>query len=936
MAFINITDALAQQADGAAVMASPAQRKLEADDFSTMDTNGVTEGAGGSGNLNYLLLQAWQTQDQHMSADGTYLSAADLVDTTIAQGDGLLGGIASPLSEGIQSTGGVSISANPLAGSESITAAGSTSGAGVTITPSQGIELSPVGIGIDNGPSAVSDVGIYSASNSTTNTTTIINPPPGTPGTPDNPPHGGDGGPLIDVHVDAGANDTLSPVTDAVSDTVTTATDLVHNTVTDVLNGDISNLPGNVTDAVADVVDNVSSTVTAVTDTVQNAVSDVAGVLDTPLTLSNPLAIVGALNDVSLVQDLLGNNTLGVGADLRGLLSINLDLTSVADGGLLPDLGAALNIQFGDVVQGLVPDNIPLVSSLIDNGLDVQQSVDGLTQSLLGTDLDSVLPMLQSAAADLGSSLDGILDNTPLAPVVDQVENVVNTLTGDLAGQVEGLSTDVLSGVTDNLGGVLENVASGLGDAGDQLAQALDPVDGLLGGALADTPLGDVTQNLQDALGGLLGGGGSDDTDLNIAAGDTALYVPLDAVEGILGDIDLNLDVTSGGTPDVHIGLLGDALSDPSGSVDDILNNALSDPLAPIADALGGLGDTGGLGDVLGGIVSDPLAAIADTLSDPLAPVTDALGGLGDAGGLADVVDNIVSDPVAAVTDTLDTLGGLGDTGGLGDVTDTVNNILGGLLPDPTPTDPGDTDISLGLGDGLAGLDTPLDLTVGLDPLENLVGDVDVGGQLGDVANDLVDSSLNIDALAPVTDAIDSTINTVTDQLDNITDPLLGQVDDGLSAITAPLLDQVSDVLGGGLLGAGDTDTGDSDLSVSTDVLGLPVDVDVNLDAVENLTGDIDINLPILDSNGGDAELQVGDIDLSPLADTVADLANTVTDSMGDLLPPLDGGTDPMDLVGDALGSVVDVLPTPTDTVDTVVGGLLGGGHHSGGLFGGW
>lgn len=242
----------------------------------------------------------------------------------------------------------------------------------------------------------------------------------------------------------------------------------------------------------------------------------------------------------------------------------------------------------------------------------------------------------------------------------------------------------------------------------------------------------------------------------------------------------------------------------------------------------------------------------------------------------------------------------------------------------------GDIDI---LGDNNIGLPV---VDINLDPLENIVGDIDLGVGIGFDPDDgltidldtvlvdipILDGAINIDI--PL-------LNPVIAEVLNIADPVLDIVTD----ITQPLLDGVAttaESLLGSLLGAPPPTDGDYDLQVHTD-LGIP-NLDVNLDVIENIVGDIDIGVT-LDALGGDSiglgiETIVADL---PLANIGADLGVPV------IMPVVNGALAPAaDMLGDITApetlagifenpaeAIPDILETAVEGVADTVSGAVSG-----------
>ncbi len=267
--------------------------------------------------------------------------------------------------------------------------------------------------------------------------------------------------------------------------------------------------------------------------------------------------------------------------------------------------------------------------------------------------------------------------------------------------------------------------------------------------------------------------------------------------------------------------------------------------------------------------------------------------------------------------------------------------------PGPGPgdnggTDPGDTDLH-------ADADTPIGsvtLDVLLDPVEQLVGDIDInaGAQvsLAPLAQGhLPTIGVNADALllgthlgintTTLTNPVTNSVNTLLDTLDPIINPVLNPV---MSPLPQPLTDLIN-----GFNGDGDTDLA---INPAADLLGLPIAVGgiaVPLDPVESLLGDIDLNLnPALGVLGGGHPVDLGlngvfngqafDFDLpgatGPLADLLAPLDGLgdhgAAEAVNGLIDDLDAATGLEDTLDDALDPAAGLL----DDVQSGAAGLTG------------
>jgi hypothetical protein len=235
----------------------------------------------------------------------------------------------------------------------------------------------------------------------------------------------------------------------------------------------------------------------------------------------------------------------------------------------------------------------------------------------------------------------------------------------------------------------------------------------------------------------------------------------------------------------------------------------------------------------------------------------------------------------------------------------------------------GDDDIDI-LVDNNIGLPV---IDINLDPLEDIVGDIDLGIGVGfDPENGLtvtldtvlldiplIDAEINLDIplLNPVVGSVLEAATPVLDSVTGIVQPLA----DGLATTAESLI--------GSLLGAPPPDGQDVDLSVHND-LGLP-QIDVNLDVVENIVGDIDIAVDLTHGEDGigiglnalfaDIPLAEGHIQLDvPLA------AGAVNGALDPLAGMLGGVTQP-----EALAALVDdPLCTLPELAETIAGGAAG------------
>ncbi len=248
--------------------------------------------------------------------------------------------------------------------------------------------------------------------------------------------------------------------------------------------------------------------------------------------------------------------------------------------------------------------------------------------------------------------------------------------------------------------------------------------------------------------------------------------------------------------------------------------------------------------------------------------------------GLPEIAVNL--DPVEGIVGDIDlTLGVSHDQDGI--IVDLNALALGTQLPEVTldtgaPAAGGDTDLSVANDLGLP------QIGVNLDPVESIVGDIDVGvGMTHDA--DSLSIDLNVLALGDQLPATDITVSTsaVSDVVNTVTDTLSGIADQaaGVQSVADSAID---------LLTAG---------ASSTPVTGVT-------DAVST----------VVDTASSWTETAATDT-----ASTIGGLVDTVTSGLGAVLPEPTG----------AVSSGLSLLTGLTDTHSSSGHGLLGG--HHGGLF---
>ncbi|PZQ46654.1 MAG: hypothetical protein DI551_04700 [Micavibrio aeruginosavorus] len=964
-------------------------RKLDADEYMANDLDGVTESATGSGNLNFLMMQAGQTNEAIGNANPFNIAMNenpfDHFNPAFSNGFGITGNNNDPLDTNMDRGFGGDSGAGELG---QLNGSNNTSSTAGNLSASNHASNS-------QSTNPFSDVTNYASSSSSNLSSSTITPANngsnGSDGVSSNGQNGVDGTDGIDG---TGGGDTIiENITNIIDDTTTNLGDVINNTTT------------NLGDVINNTVDNTSDILTTITnnvfDTINNIFNNGGGlgpiglnldvlvddITNLNLDIINGDTITNVLNQtldtaplLNPVQDLLGNllshTSLDVlinpfqpdtGADDTDLhIGTDLELLGIH----LPDLGIDVPL---DIAEGLLGD--------IDINLD-------LTNELLGG-----LPLLGggSGNGDTDLSLGGlepILGADILNGIAETIVNPVENLVGDLdIGGALGLG---LLGTDNNDGGPDTDISIPLGLGlmdnavlGDTLNISLDPVENILGDidldlGIAANILGNIAEpffdnlaggngqndllaqlgdGLSSAVGDILPFGDGVDTDLSLVTGidllgvdlvDNALNLALNPVEDLVGDLDIGGNIGLGllGTNDTNGTDTDVVIPIDLGIIDNaLLQDGLNISLDPIESVVGDIDlDLGIAGNILGNMAPDMFDAAMGG-SDLDSPLSQVGGGLSDFMG--DLVPFDQTGDTDVVIDTGLDLGvaGLDDAGQL--VLDPVENILGDVdlnvtpdfdflgLPDNSGTD-SDLTINLGIGD------MPLlgqDVHVPLDFAENIVGDIDLGvdlsSDIGDTIGALTDPLLS-DALSPVdnalfdiVDAVNNTLSPVTDGLAFWADPIIADAvtnaDNGLQSF-----DSVTNALTDGTnFNIDQLDSGLSSLLQTVD---------------ETLNSTIDGAVVLLDSSAGNT----GGLDLGALASsvtgsdpisTLTTWTETILPSAGDIL-----GTgltaDPSSMIPDPIITMPTTsLPTiPVITTAPIVSGLLGGsgngGSHHGGLFG--
>lgn len=527
--------------------------------------------------------------------------------------------------------------------------------------------------------------------------------------------------------------------------------------------------------------------------------------------------------DLGLQVDLNLLDTVGVGANvpLTDPLGTDLDLSVDLDpalnlAGNIADLtgvavvGEALDHLGGvtDATQDAVDQVTDLVTDLDLRNLDatVEQAAD-----LIANLDDTALNVVQGAGDSLGGILEvaglGAGDNTPgdtLDSTAGDLAAIMDTLSGGATNELSDALTESVDTVTDvvddlsaeplddageTLGEALDFATDAAGDLTGVLDEAVDPVTDVvdeIAGDVLDTDsitgaLGldgsDDSGSSEDGglLGGLFGGGaGSGETDNgaseDVPPTDTGEGDSLDAVENLLGDIDLGFDNDTG-APGETDNTQGDSDVGLDTGVD-LIDNTIVD--AGVDTTLDGLENAGSDNDLDIGLATDILGAAADPI------VNDGEGGNDEGGLLADLSDELAD----TANDLLD-----GDNSAADIISDTASDDFGSLLDDVV------SEVEDTVSEGA---DLLADAT-------DIAGDVDLGdaldllgGDTTDAADDIsesTDTSWTESTIDDTGGLFDDVISGDSGSGDILPDPS-GTVGEGLG-----ILDTGSDGGGGGLGG---------------------------------------------------------------------------------------------------------------------------------------
>lgn len=729
--------------------------KLDADNYMANDLDGITESLFGSGNLNYLLLQGRQSDAAGVAGGFDGIAPSDM-DAMTAMAALMNAGRALGDAADLENT----LSARGLGDAD-----GSGNGNGNIFSRDGGNAFG--GDAFDNMRALAADSN-FNTDIPTSDTPPSDNPPADDP--PDNDPPDNDppdDNPPDDDPPDDNPPDDNPPDDDPPDDNPPDGEDDI-----DVLGTNDINLPE--------------------VDINLDPLEDIVGDIDVGVDISHGDDGVTIGVDTVLLDIPVLDATVNLDVPLLNpVVDTVLDITDPILGGVTETVQPVVD-GVGDTVESIIDSLLGVPPEGGDVDLSVHQDL-GLPQ------IDVNLDVVEDIVGDIDIVTD--IDRTD-----DGISLDVDTIVADIPLVNADLDLDVpvvmpvVNGAVDPVAGLLDNVTSAetLENLVDNPAEALsDIVDDTIE-TVADTVEGTVA-GLQESIEDTLSQVGqqdnsADDVDIAITTplGLPPVEISLDPIEQITGDIDLGLGLTEddgtlgldldtvlagvglteGQTAAVDIPVLGDTL------------NAIMDPDAAPED-----------------IVEETVESLEDTLSG----ITDTLGGIGAFGesGAGNITEGL-EDGLGVLADTVEN----GVAGG-----DLLEEIAGGLdTIGQADTDADDTDIDIGNN-----IDVP-QVDIVLNTIENIVGDIDVGVDLGidsngiDLGVDLVALGLDLTQgeqevdIPLATPVVDDLLDTATEILgtaagtETEAEGAMGLID----SVTQGAEDLLSSVLGG------TTDSGDT------------------------------------------------------------------------------------------------------------------------------
>ncbi len=578
--------------------------KLDADQYVAEDLDGVTENLFGSGNLNFLMMQAGQTNS---------LIQAENPFAIMGEGASFNGGLAAQtgFDSALSSTGNdFSYSGNETQGylgdsgasvqqATGFNAGAAVAGGGVASISAAQSATSAVNIGF-----IPSVNGVNGGNGSEGQSFNGVN---GTNGT-----NGSSGTNGINGQDGTGGGDTIINEFIDLTELIELG-DVIIN-LDDINLGDIIVDLGDLTIIdLGDVTNIITTTITDITNILTN-------ILDGGITL-NLDAILSNVTDLDL-DLILGDTVFNLIDQIIDLSPVTnlLDPILDLDGLILGEIHSGLSLfengnhqhQPGDMDIGLglntVLGDLPLLNGVTDIILNPVEDILGDIDILADVGLDLFnTDNIDNANGDTDLSLDlgiGALDGTLLGGGIhvplDLVENILGDIDLDI-GAATNLLGNMAEGIVDNFAGGSDtpNLVSGVGDL----------VHNLAGDLLPDIGHGSPLANLGlDLFGNGETDNGAGDTDL--ALGNTGFDIPLDPLEQLTGDIDLDITDIGGLVADITggIGNIGGDAQNPDLTLESDLG-ALNQivPQLDIAQALDAIEPLTGDIDLASGVTLDLL-----------------------------------------------------------------------------------------------------------------------------------------------------------------------------------------------------------------------------------------------------------------------------------------------------------------------------------------
>lgn len=661
-----------------AFVSSTVAQKLDADYYTATEMGDNSEGIAGSGNLNHAILQAQQNDLLADNSAGDPAYTQDMTLGSLAAGiasgysalAGVAGGSTAPSYTVIsESSGGGSVQSSTTSAAQFMSATTAQNAGSGSI--SSDILAAPATIDAASGSSGTNGTPGPAGQNGT-NGTNGTNGSNGTDGSNGSGDHCCGGTTLIDIDVIGPI--TIGPVITGPLIDLGEVTTIVTN-----ITQNVTNITENITTVLPDVITTITTTVTNILNPILQPPP--AG-SDTDLVVDLGIADLPLLNDtlhvgLDLVESIVGDIDINLGIDgvLQGS-DTTVSLDGILLGGTLPELTVSLPVTVEEILhdpfgsmtqvvmglpetlqtltQGLTGDllappssgdtdilanlgiaDVPVLGDTMHVGVDVVEHIVGDIDVNLG--VDGVLQ-----GSDTTVSFDGVLLGGALPDIGVTIPTTVEAILHDPAAELH----EVISTLPDTVANIVQDLTGGLGDSG-QIGEVIDTVTDGVG----DIPV------IGDVLGGVSGGilpppADGCDSDLTVSLGMIDdVHIPLDVVEAITGDLDI--DVTAA------LEMLGDP-SALGGTLSDLISiggdSHVGETLGTATDGLlGGL--TGGDS---GAWPSTPVSDLGDTLIDSVLG-----GGSGGDGGVLAPVGSIVEG-----IGLLDLGGGHGDSGG---------GLLGGL-----------------------------------------------------------------------------------------------------------------------------------------------------------------------------------------------------------------------------------------------------------------